>query len=86
MAIKQKKDNEELALNSSVLESLHYACKYHCNTPDHYVVISPTILSRDHDVSPKLYEKVTLQVKATCSAWDDIDRLLLTKVISFVPL
>ncbi|XP_032675777.1 spermatogenesis-defective protein 39 homolog [Odontomachus brunneus] len=79
VAIKQKKDNEELALNSSVLESLHYACKYHCNTPDHYVVISPTTLSRDHDISSRLYQKVTLQVKATCGAWDDIDRLLLTK-------
>ncbi|XP_014489093.1 PREDICTED: spermatogenesis-defective protein 39 homolog [Dinoponera quadriceps] len=77
--IKQKKDNEGLALNSSVLESLHYACKYHCSTPDNFVVISPTTLSREHDISPRLYQKVALQVKATCGAWDDIDRLLLTK-------
>lgn len=80
MEIKQKKDNEGLALNASVLESLHYACKNHCSTQDN-VVTSATILSRDHDTSPKLYQKVALQVRATCGAWDDIDRLLLTKVM-----
>ncbi|EFN76896.1 Uncharacterized protein C14orf133 [Harpegnathos saltator] len=79
MTIKQKKDNEGLALNSSVLESLQYACKYHCSTPENFVVISPTTVSRDHDVSPRLYQKISLQVKATSASWDDIDRLLLTK-------
>jgi len=81
MVIKQKKNNEELPLNSSVLESLRYACKHHCNTPDDFVTLSPTTLSRDHDISPRLYQKVTLQVKAACGGWDDIDRLLLTKGI-----
>lgn len=84
MVIKQKKDDEGLALNSSVLESLHYACKYYCSTPDNFVVISPKTLSRDHDISPRLYQKVALQVKATCGAWDDIDHLLLTKVKPFI--
>jgi len=79
MAIKQKKNDEELPLNSSVLESLRYACKYHCNTPNDFVTMSPTTLSRDHDISPRLYQKVTLQVKAACGGWEDIDRLLLTK-------
>lgn len=78
IAVKQKKDNEELPLNSSLLESLHYTCKNYSNTPDNSVM-SPTMLSREHDISPKLYQKVTLQVKAACGGWDDIDRLLLTK-------
>lgn len=81
IAVKQKDNNEELRLNSSVLESLRYACKHHCNTPDNFVMISPTALSRDHDISPRMYQKVTLQVKAACGGWDDIDRLLLTKVM-----
>lgn len=85
MAIKQKKGNEEFPLNSSVLESLYYAYKHHCNTPDNFVMISPTTLSQDHDISPKLYQKAALQVKASCSGWDEIDRLLLTKVTCFVP-
>lgn len=81
MAIKHKKNDEELPLNSSILESLRYACKYHCNTPNDFVTLSPTTLSRDHDISPRLYQKVVLQVKAACGGWDDIDRLLLTKGI-----
>ncbi|KYQ46906.1 VPS33B-interacting protein [Trachymyrmex zeteki] len=81
LAIKQKKNDEELALNSSILESLYYACKHHCNTPNDFVMISPMMLSRDHNISPRLYQKVTLQVKAACGGWDDIDRLLLTKGI-----
>ncbi|XP_012214455.1 spermatogenesis-defective protein 39 homolog [Linepithema humile] len=81
MAIKQKKGNEEFPLNSSVLESLYYAHKHHCNTPDNFVIVSPTTLSQDHDISPKLYQKAAIQVKASCSGWDDIDRLLLTKKI-----
>jgi len=80
MAIKQRSDSEELLFNSSLLESLHYACKYHGNAPDNSI-ISPTMLSRDHDISPKQYEKVALQVKAACSEWNNVDRLLLTKVI-----
>ncbi|KAG5338991.1 SPE39 protein, partial [Acromyrmex charruanus] len=83
LAIKQKKreNDEELPLNSSILESLYYACKHHCNTPNDFVTISPMMLSRDHNISPRLYQKVTLQVKAACGGWDDIDRLLLTKGI-----
>lgn len=81
MAIKQRNDSEELPFNSSLLESLHYACKYHGNSPDNSIM-SPTMLSRDHDISSKQHEKVALQVKAACGAWDDIDRLLLTKVTS----
>lgn len=84
MAVKHKKNDEELVLNSSVLESLRFACKHHCNTPNDFVTMSPTTLSRDHDISPRLYQKVSLQVKAACSGWDDIDRLLLTKVAYFI--
>ncbi|XP_012535647.1 spermatogenesis-defective protein 39 homolog [Monomorium pharaonis] len=80
MAIKQKR-NDELPLNSSILESLRYACKYHCNTPNDFVTISPITFSQDHDISPRLYQKVALHVKAACGGWDDIDRLLLTKGI-----
>lgn len=46
--------------------------------------MSPTMLSREHDISPRLYQKVTLQVKAACGGWDDIDRLLLTKVMPLI--
>ncbi|XP_018046229.1 PREDICTED: spermatogenesis-defective protein 39 homolog isoform X4 [Atta colombica] len=83
LAIKQKKreNDEELPLNSSILKSLYYACKHHCNTPNDFVTISPMMLSRDHNISPRLYQKVTLQVKAACGRWDDIDHLLLTKGI-----
>lgn len=84
MAIKQKKNDEELLLNSSILESLRYAYKYHCNTPNDFVTISPTTFSRDHDISSRLYQKVALRVKAACGGWDDIDRLFLTKVACFI--
>lgn len=84
MAIKQKTDDEELPLNSSIRESLHYASKHHYNTPNTFVVISPAMLCRNHDISPRLYQKVALQVKAVHGEWDDIDRLLITKVIYFV--
>ncbi|EZA61897.1 hypothetical protein DMN91_006122 [Ooceraea biroi] len=80
MAIKQINDNEELPFNSSLLKSLHYACKYHGNARDNSIM-SPAMLSRDHHVSPKQHEKVSLQVKAACSEWDGVDRLLLTKGI-----
>lgn len=70
-------------MNSSVQESLHYACKHYCDTPANFVVISPTTLSQDHDISPRLYQKVALQVKAANGEWDNIDRLLLTKVHTF---
>ncbi|KAL0101100.1 hypothetical protein PUN28_018747 [Cardiocondyla obscurior] len=79
IAIKKKKNDEDLPLNSSVVESLRYACKYHCNTPKDFVMMSPTVLSQDHDISPRLYQKINLQVKAASGKWDDIDRLLLTK-------
>ncbi|XP_072764849.1 spermatogenesis-defective protein 39 homolog [Anoplolepis gracilipes] len=81
IAIKQKKDNEELPLNSSIRESLHYACKHYYSTPNTFVAISPTTLSQVHDISPRLYQKVAIQVKAAHGGWDDIDRLLLTKGI-----
>lgn len=84
IAINQKKDNEEFPLNSSIRESLHYACKHHYNTPNTFVAISPITLSRDHDISPRLYQKIAIQVKAAYGGWDDIDRLLLTKVMCFV--
>jgi len=86
LAIKQKKreNDEELPLNSSILKSLYYACKHHCNTPNDFVTISPMMLFRDHNISPRLYQKVTLQVKAACGGWDDIDHLLLTKVARFI--
>ena len=83
IAVKQKKGNDESPLNSSVLESLYYAYKHHCDTPDNFVMMSPATLSREHDISPKLYQKADIQVKASCSGWEDIDRLLLTKVTCF---
>ena len=70
--------NEELELNSSVLECLRHACKVHYNLPED-TLRSPLILSQQHDISPRQYQKVALEVRASAGEWDDVDRLLLTK-------
>ncbi|KOX71731.1 Spermatogenesis-defective protein 39 like protein [Melipona quadrifasciata] len=70
--------NEEIELNSSVLDCLRHACKSHWDLPEGKLM-SPTNLSQQYDVSPRQYQKVALEVRATAKEWDDIDRLLLTK-------
>lgn len=70
--------NEDIELNSSVLDCLKHACKGHWDLPEGKLM-SPTILSQQHDVSPRQYQKVVLEVKAAAKEWDDVDRLLVTK-------
>lgn len=70
--------NEEIELNSSVLDCLRHACKGHWDLPEGKLM-SPTNLSQQYDVSPRQYQKVALEVRAAAKEWDDIDRLLLTK-------
>ncbi|KAK9307964.1 hypothetical protein QLX08_001874 [Tetragonisca angustula] len=70
--------NEEIELNSSVLDCLRHACKGHWDLPEGKLM-SPTNLSQQYDVSPRQYQKVALEVRAATKEWGDIDRLLLTK-------
>lgn len=77
MAVKKLDGNEDIELNSSVLNCLKHACKGHLSEN---TLMSPTILSQQHDVSPKQYQKVALEVRASAAEWDDVDQLLLTKV------
>ncbi|KAK1120358.1 hypothetical protein K0M31_012340 [Melipona bicolor] len=70
--------NEEIELNSSVLDCLRHACKGHWDLPEGKLM-SPTNLSQQYDVSSRQYQKVALEVRAAAKEWDDIDRLLLTK-------
>lgn len=78
IAAKKTEGDEELALNSSVCECLRYACKKYWNAPEGFLM-RPTTLCQQHDVSPKQFQKVVLQVKAAASEWDEVDQLLLTK-------
>lgn len=79
MAVKKLDGNEDIELNSSVLNCLKHTCKGHWNLSEN-TLMSPTILSQQHDVSPRQYQKVALEVRASAAEWDDVDRLLLTKV------
>lgn len=78
MAVKKLDGNEDIELNSSVLNCLKHTCKGHWNLSEN-TLMSPTILSQQHDVSPRQYQKVALEVRASAAEWDDVDRLLLTK-------
>ncbi|KZC13424.1 PREDICTED: spermatogenesis-defective protein 39 homolog [Dufourea novaeangliae] len=78
IAVKKIDGNEEIELNSSVLECLRHACKRHWNLPEG-TLMSPQILSLQHDISPRQYQRVALEVRASAGAWDDVHRLLLTK-------
>ncbi|CAK9833886.1 Spermatogenesis-defective protein 39 homolog [Anthophora retusa] len=78
IAVKKIDGNEDIELNSSVLDCLRHVCKVHWNLPEK-TLMSPIILSQQHDVSPRQYQKVALEVRASANEWDDVDRLLLTK-------
>ncbi|CAK9807211.1 Spermatogenesis-defective protein 39 homolog [Anthophora plagiata] len=78
IAVKKIDGNEDIELNSSVLNCLRHVCKAHWNLPEK-TLMSPIILSQQHDVSPRQYQKVALEVRASANEWDDVDRLLLTK-------
>ncbi|XP_033327898.1 spermatogenesis-defective protein 39 homolog [Megalopta genalis] len=70
--------NEELELNTSVLECLRHVSKGHWNLPEG-TLMSPEILSQVHNISPRQYQKVALEVRASAGEWEDVDGLLLTK-------
>nr|XP_034174101.1 spermatogenesis-defective protein 39 homolog isoform X2 [Osmia lignaria] len=76
--VKKVDGNEEIELNSSVLDCLRHACKSHWNVAEG-TLMSPTRLSQQHDISPRQYQKVALEVRTSAGEWDDIDKLLLTK-------
>lgn len=78
MAVKKVDGNENVELNSSVLDCLKHACKTHANSSEG-TLMSPTVLSQLHDVSPRQYQKIALEVRASANEWDDVDKLLLTK-------
>ncbi|KOC69844.1 Spermatogenesis-defective protein 39 like protein [Habropoda laboriosa] len=73
ITVKKMDGNEDIELNSSVLNCLRHMCK----GPERRLM--STILSQQHDVSPRQYQKVALEVRAAASEWDDVDQLLLTK-------
>lgn len=80
MAMKKIDDDKQIELNSPVLKCLQHACKSHWNSQEG-TLMSPAILSQQHDISPRQYQKVALEVRASAGEWSDVDQLLLTKVI-----
>nr|XP_012144308.1 PREDICTED: spermatogenesis-defective protein 39 homolog isoform X3 [Megachile rotundata] len=78
MVVKKVEGNEDIELNSSVLDCLRYACSNHWNVPEG-TLISPAILSQQHEISPRQYQKVALEVRTAAGEWEDVDKLLLTK-------
>ncbi|XP_078043042.1 spermatogenesis-defective protein 39 homolog isoform X2 [Augochlora pura] len=70
--------NEELELNTSVLDCLRHVSKGHWNSPEG-ILMSPVILSQVHNISPRQYQKVALEVRASAGEWEEVDGLLLTK-------
>ncbi|XP_076238832.1 spermatogenesis-defective protein 39 homolog [Calliopsis andreniformis] len=77
MAVKKLDGNEEVELNSSVLDCLRHTCK--SQNVSEGTLMSPTILCQLHDISPRQYQKVALEVRASAGDWDNVDKLLLTK-------
>lgn len=84
MVVKKVDGNEEIELNSSVLDCLRHACKSHWNVAEG-TLMSPARLSQQHDISPRQYQKVALEVRTSAGEWDDVDKLLLTKVTHETP-
>ncbi|XP_031838212.1 spermatogenesis-defective protein 39 homolog [Nomia melanderi] len=78
ITVKKLDGNEDLEVNASVLESLRHVYKDHRSLPEG-TLMSPQILSQVHDISPRQYQKVALEVKASAGEWDDVDELFLTK-------
>ncbi|XP_076172392.1 spermatogenesis-defective protein 39 homolog isoform X2 [Ptiloglossa arizonensis] len=78
MAMKKIDDDKQIELNSPVLKCLQHACKSHWNSQEG-TLMSPAILSQQHDISPRQYQKVALEVRASAGEWSDVDQLLLTK-------
>ncbi|XP_066600718.1 spermatogenesis-defective protein 39 homolog [Prorops nasuta] len=76
-AARLTENGRSLEINSSVLESLSLTCKEFWDSGES--AFSPTALSQQHEIPPVQYQKVALTVRASVSAWDDIDRILLTK-------
>lgn len=78
MALRNTENSEKIEANWSVLDFLRYICKN-----DKHSSQSAVMFSQQHDISPKQYQKVVIEVKASLGEWETIDRLLLTKVIIF---
>lgn len=80
-ALKSTKYDEDFETNSSVVDCLRYACKNHWNESNKS---SPTMLQQQHDITPRLYQKTALKARISVQAWEDIDNLLLSKVINTI--
>ena len=79
--MKNTQFDEVFEVNSSVLDCLRYACKDHYNAAAG-ALASPKMLSEQHNISPRQYQRVALKIRASMQEWADIDNLLLSKVIS----
>ncbi|XP_046594120.1 spermatogenesis-defective protein 39 homolog isoform X2 [Neodiprion lecontei] len=78
VAVKATEFSKPLDIHSSVLDCLQNACQHHWNASEGSLV-SPTNLSKQHDVSPRQYQCVALTTRASMQAWDDIESIVLTK-------
>ncbi|XP_051162762.1 spermatogenesis-defective protein 39 homolog [Leptopilina boulardi] len=76
--VKDTQLSKQLEVNSPLLKCLEHTCRDHWDSSEGNL-ISPTTLLKQHQISPRQYEKVALKTRATEEAWDDIDRLLHTK-------
>lgn len=78
-ALKNTKFHEDFEPNSSVLDCLRYSCRDHWGASEGDVV-SPAMLLRQHEITPRQYQMVALECRVAANAWEDIDSLLLSKV------
>ncbi|XP_046829294.1 spermatogenesis-defective protein 39 homolog [Vespa crabro] len=74
VALRNAENSEKIEGNWSVLDFLRYICKN-----DKHSSQSAVMFSQQHDISPKQYQKIVIEVKASLGEWETIDRLLLTK-------
>ncbi|XP_034947529.1 spermatogenesis-defective protein 39 homolog [Chelonus insularis] len=78
VAVKSSGKYNGLPENNTVLEFLKYSCQNYWNIGENEL-LSPMLLSNQHSITPRQYQKVVLKTRVSIQAWDDIDRLLLSK-------
>ncbi|KAK2579347.1 hypothetical protein KPH14_008298 [Odynerus spinipes] len=78
IAMQKAETNDAIETNCSVLDCLRYVCKNNKH-PSGDSLISAAMFSQQHDISPKQYQKVLIEVKASLGEWEAFDRILLTK-------
>lgn len=75
--MKTEEPNGEIEINSSVLDCLRCICKTDMHSFGNSLISA--MFSQLYDISPKQYQKILLEVKASLSEWEAFDRILLTK-------